>query len=110
MNRPVKVFFSREAEADLNEIFDYIEERDGAHRALAILEKLQEKCLALSDFSQRGQVPSELERIHVNDIFDVSCSPYRIIYMIVDSEVCISIVCDGRREISDLLQMRLFRL
>lgn len=105
----MKVYFSREAEEDLNDIFIYIEEHDGVSRALTILDQLQEKCMSLKKFAHRGHVPPELKRIHVDDILEVSSPPYRIIYEISDEEVHIGIVCDGRREITDLLQKRLFR-
>ncbi|MBF0197550.1 MAG: type II toxin-antitoxin system RelE/ParE family toxin [Planctomycetes bacterium] len=106
----MNVYFSKDAEEDLNSIFDYIDEHDGSARALSIVDKLQARCQKLSDYPKKGHVPPELRRIHIDDILEITVSPYRIIYEILNEEVNILAVLDGRRDSTDMLHQRLFRI
>jgi toxin ParE1/3/4 len=42
-----KVVFTPEAQSDLNELFDYIADRDGNDRALDYIERIEDACLSL---------------------------------------------------------------
>lgn len=58
---------------------------------------------------QRGHHPPELARLGIHDFREIRCKPYRIIYEIIDTNVMIHAVIDGRRDIRDLLAARLLR-
>jgi toxin ParE1/3/4 len=106
----MRIYFSKDAENDLTEINNYIHEQDGPSRALNVLDRLQETCTSLTILSERGHVPSELKLIHIDDILEVISRPYRILYEIQVDEIHILAIWDGRRNIEQLLQRRLFRV
>ena len=67
------------------------------------------KCLNLESFPERGHTPPELERINLIGFFEIHFKPYRIIYQILNNNVYIHCVLDGRRELQELLEKRLLR-
>ncbi len=104
-----KVFLISDAEEDIFEIYNYVAINDSPGNADKLFEKLQETCLKLDTFPERGHIPPELERIKVLGFLEIHFKPYRIIYQIRNKEVYIHCVLDGRRELQDLLQNRLLR-
>ena len=103
------VFLTDDAEADILDIWRYVARHDSAERAGFLLDVLQETCLTLGSFPDRGNCPAELQRVHVLEYRELHYKPYRIIYRIVDRKVFIHCVLDGRRNIQDLLLERLLR-
>ena len=103
------VFLVREAEDDLLGIHRYAERDRGATYADRLLGRIGRACQRLDRFPNRGRTPPELERIGVFDFREVQLPPYRIIFEIVDREVHIHAVLDGRRNLQDLLFERLLR-
>ncbi len=49
-----EVDFSPEALGDLIDLYDYIAARDGAARAIAYIDRIEECCRSLSTFPDRG--------------------------------------------------------
>jgi toxin ParE1/3/4 len=49
-----QVVFSPEARNDLFDLYDYIAEHSSAERALAYLNRIEEFCLSLETFPERG--------------------------------------------------------
>lgn len=98
-----------DAEADLFEIFRYIASADSFAKAERIINKLQELCIALEEFPERGHVPPELEFVGVLDYREVHYKPYRAIYQIVGDQVYVHCILDGRRDLQSLLQERVLR-
>ena len=43
------------------------------------------------------------------DLFEIHVKVYRILYQIINSDVFIHCILDGRRSIPDILQRRIFR-
>ncbi|MBW1704494.1 MAG: type II toxin-antitoxin system RelE/ParE family toxin [Deltaproteobacteria bacterium] len=72
------------------------------------IDQLEEVCFRLEQMSERGHIPRELERIGVNDYREILFKVYRIIYQIIGSDVFIHCILDGRRNLQELLQQRLF--
>jgi toxin ParE1/3/4 len=103
------VYFISDAEEDIFEIYNYILHRDSAEKADYVLRKLQETCNSLEVVAMRGHIPPELDRISVHNYLEIHFKPYRIIYQIFANRVFIHCVLDGRRDLQDLLQRRLFR-
>ena len=103
------VFIISDAEDDLFEIRHFIARNDSISKADKILAKLEEKCLSLANFPNRGHTPPELERIAVFDYLEVHYKPYRIIYQIIERKVYVHCVLDGRRDLQELLYERLLR-
>jgi toxin ParE1/3/4 len=91
---------------DIQEIVDYISE-DNASIALAILEKLENKINSLKAYPDRGRVVPELLNQNILEYHEIIEAPWRIIYKIVDSNVFILTVIDGRRNVQDILLRKL---
>ncbi len=104
------VYLVSDAEEDLYDIHYYIATTDSVANAEKLLAKLEETCQSLSSIPNRGHLPPELEQINVFDYKEIHCKPYRIIYQILESTVYIHCILDGRRNIQQLLEKRLFRL
>ena len=49
-----RVLFSPEAQADLEELYDYIAGRSGEERALGYIERIEEWIVRLESFPERG--------------------------------------------------------
>lgn len=104
-----KVFIVKDAEEDIFEIYHYISIQDSASNASKIFTELERTCDSLRDMPERGHIPPELDRIGVYDFREIHCKPYRIIYRITEKKVFIYCILDSRRNISELLEKRLFR-
>jgi toxin ParE1/3/4 len=103
------VYLISDAEEDVLEIYHYISISDSIENAKQILHKIKETCLSLSEFPNRGHHPPELERIGVVEYREIHFKPYRIIYEIVESNVYVHCILDGRRELQELLEKRIIR-
>jgi len=104
-----KVNFISDAENDLFEIYKFIYINDSEENAEKIYNWLFKKCLTLHEILERGNIPTELRLLEIEDFLEIHCKPYRIIYQIIDNEVFVHCILDGRRDIQKLLQERLLR-
>jgi toxin ParE1/3/4 len=91
---------------DIQEIVDYISENN-ASIALAILDRLENKINSLKVYPDRGRVVPELLSQNITEYHELVEAPWRIIYKIVDSNVFILTVIDGRRNVQDVLLRKL---
>ncbi len=103
------VFMSEDAEADILAIWKYVAHHDSVERANSLIDALQEACLTLFNFPDRGDCPPELQRVYVLEYRELHYRPYRVIYRILDRKVLIHVVLDGRRNLQELLLERLIR-
>jgi len=104
-----KVNFISDAENDLFEIYKFIYLNDSEENAGKMYNRLYKKCLTLHEIPDRGNIPPELRLLEIEDFLEIHCKPYRIIYQIIDNEVFVQCILDGRRDIQILLQERLLR-
>ncbi len=102
-------YFIADAEDDLFEIYNYVSTYNSITKAKNLLDKLEETCNNLSTFPNRGHIPPELERIGIFEYKEIHYKPYRIIYQILDTNIYIYCMLDGRRDLLQLLQERLIR-
>lgn len=98
-----------DAEQDLLEIYDYVARTDLVGKAEKLLDKLEELCIDLERFPERGHIPPELDRVAVTVYREIHFKPYRVIYRIENMNVYIHAVLDGRRDLEQLLLQRLLR-
>ncbi len=98
-----------DAEADLLDIYLYVALNDSPEKANRLIDSLEEVCLRLETMPERGHIPPELKRISIFDYRELHFKPYRIIYQIIDLDVFIHYVLDGRRDIQEILLHRLLR-
>ncbi|MBL6995354.1 type II toxin-antitoxin system RelE/ParE family toxin [Desulfobacula sp.] len=103
------VYVISDAEKDLFEIYDYIKKSGYPQNAGIIFSEIETACQNLSFSPEKGHYPPELQRIDVHEYREIHVKVYRIIYQIIESDVFIHCILDGRRDIPDILQQRNLR-
>ena len=103
-----EVLLTRDAEHDLEELYDYIAAHDSAGNADRVLDRIEKALRALSTFPERGPYPRELLALGIRDYRQIFFKPYRLIYRIVERCVYVYLIVDGRRDLQSLLARRLF--
>lgn len=98
-----------DAEKDLLEIFDYIKKAGYPKNAESVFLQIETACKNLSFHPEKGNYPPELQRIDVYQYREIHVKVYRIIYQIINSDVFIHCILDGRRNIQDILHSRNLR-
>lgn len=102
-----EVLLTAGAERDLEEIYDYIAEFDSVRHADHVLTRLHKVAQSLAVFPQRGAYPRELLALGIREYRQSFFKPYRVIYRIVDRQVLVYLIADGRRDMQSLLARRL---
>jgi toxin ParE1/3/4 len=104
---PVKVLLSNDAARDLDELYDYIALHDAPRKADYVLEQIEKAFSKLSEFPERDAYLKELLPIGIREYREIFFKPYRIIYRVIDKNVYVLLIVDGRRDMQSLLQRRL---
>ena len=104
---PFTVLLTNDAARDLDELYDYIALHDAPRKADYILEQIEKAFSKLSEFPERGAYPKELLAIGMREYREIFFKPYRIIYRVMDKNVYVLLIVDGRRDMQSLLQRRL---
>jgi toxin ParE1/3/4 len=103
---PSAVFLTNDAVHDLEELYDYIALHDAPQKADHVLEQIEKAFSGLSEFPERGGHPKELLALGIREYREIFFKPYRIIYRIMDKNVYVLLIADGRRDMQTLLQRR----
>ena len=98
-----------DATRDLEDICDYIDRHDVPGRADYVLEQLEKAFSSLSEYPERGNYPTELLDIGIREYREIFFRPYRIVYRVMENNVYVLLIADGRRDMQTLLQRRLLR-
>ncbi len=61
----------------------------------------------MSESPERGAYPKELLALGIRDYREIFFKPYRILYRVLDKNVYVLLIADGRRDMQSLLQRRL---
>jgi toxin ParE1/3/4 len=101
------VLLTDDAVRDLEDLCDYIDLHDVPGKADYVLEQLEKAFNSLSEKPHRGAYPKELLSIGVREYREIFFKPYRIIYRVMDNNVYVLLIADGRRDMQTLLQRRL---
>lgn len=104
---PYSVVLTKDAETDLEDIYDYIIEHDNLGKADYVLDQLLKVTESLANFSEKGSIPKELQELGIREYRQTFFKPYRIIYQVINKQVVIFVVTDGRRDMQALLACRL---
>lgn len=99
-----------EAEEDLFRIYQYVASTDSPGKAETLYESIKQTILSLDFQPTRGHVPPELERLDVREFLEILYKPYRIVYQILEMDVFVHCIFDGRRHLDDILRERLLRI
>ncbi|HEV3430428.1 MAG TPA: type II toxin-antitoxin system RelE/ParE family toxin [Paraburkholderia sp.] len=101
------VLMTESAEHDLESIYDYISEYDCPANADYVLDQLTSVLENLAHFPERGSHPKELAALGIKEYRQAMFKPYRVIYRIINTQVVIYVIADGRRDMQSLLSRRL---
>ncbi len=104
---PFAVLLTNDAARDLNELYDYIAVHDSHRKANYVLEQIEKTFSTLSEFPERGVYPKELLKLGIREYREIFFKPYRIIYRVMDKNVYVMLIVDGRLDLQSLLQRRL---
>ena len=102
-----EVLLTEDAERDLEELFDYISGHHSQSAARHVLDRIEKSIASLCSFPERGSFPKELLALGIRDYRQGFFKPYRLIYRVIDRQVVIYLIVDGRRDMQTLLARRL---
>lgn len=106
--RRFQVTWAQTALRDAEEILDFLRAESPA-AARKLLARLRRKAATLETLPHRGRRLPELEDLHLPDFREVQEPPYRMIYRIDDEDITVLAVLDSRRQLEDLLLLRLIK-
>ena len=98
-----------DAVRDVAELCDYIERHDAPGRADYVLDQIEKALQSLSEHPRRGNYPKELLDLGIREYREIFFRPYRIIYRVLENNVYVLVIADGRRDMQSLLQRRLLQ-
>ena len=103
------VYITDDAASDLQALFLYIESNDSTTSANYVLDEISKAFESLNKNPERGRIPTELQYLGISDFREIFFKPYRIIYRIINNDVYVMVIIDGRRDLQTLLQNRLLK-
>ena len=101
------VVVTEHALLDLDDIARYITLHDSPERAEYVAQRIERTFAGLATFPNRGNHPRELLELGDRSFREVHFKPFRIVYRVLEREVLILIMADGRRDMRALLARRL---
>ena len=101
------ILLTPDAEADLEELYNYIADHDSTANANHVLDRLMAAAKTLATFPERGAVPRELSALGIREYRQIFFKPYRLVYRIEAKHVEVYLIVDGRRDMKSLLARRL---
>jgi toxin ParE1/3/4 len=104
-----QVFLTDDAAKDLEDLYDYIEFHDAPEKADYVLGKIEDAFSSLADNPERGAYPNELLEVGLREYREIYFKPYRIIYRVIELNVYVMAIADGRRDMQTILQRRLLQ-
>ncbi len=105
--RRYEVLLTAGAGQDLESIHSYISNFDSPAKADYVLDRLVEVARSLESFPERGSHPKELLALGIRQYRQMHFKPYRLIYRMIDQQVYVYVIADGRRDMQSLLVRRL---
>jgi toxin ParE1/3/4 len=104
-----RVFLTNDASRDLEGLYDYIESHGAPGKADYVLDQIEKAFSSLSENPARGAHPKELLAVGLREYREIFFKPYRIIYRVMDKNVYVMVMADGRRDMQALLNRRLLQ-
>jgi toxin ParE1/3/4 len=103
MTAPYSLKWSANAEADVLGIVTYIKNHSGPMTASAVYERIKRRAEPLVDFPESGRVVPQLITIGIEDVRQITEKPWIIYYKIIDNEIWVLSVIDGRRNLEEII-------
>jgi toxin ParE1/3/4 len=104
---PFRVMLTNDAARDLEELYDYIALHDASRKADCVLDQIEKAFSKLSEFPERGAYPKGMLTLGIREYRQIFFKPYRILYRVMEKNVYVLLIVDGRRDMQSLLQRRL---
>ncbi|HEV2613683.1 MAG TPA: type II toxin-antitoxin system RelE/ParE family toxin [Gammaproteobacteria bacterium] len=95
------------AEKDIDDICDYVAENDSLEKANDLSITLEEKCLSLTLFPERGRPIDAAAKFGLSGFYELHYHAYKIIYRVFKNTVMVYGLFDNRRSLDQLLLKRL---
>jgi toxin ParE1/3/4 len=105
--RRYEVILTEDALLDLDNIGRYIALHDTPAKAEQVAQGIEKTFSSLATLPNRGNHPRELLAMGNRAYREAHYKPYRIVYRVLDREVLVLIIADGRRDMRALLARRL---
>jgi toxin ParE1/3/4 len=102
-----KVILTEHALLDFEDIAHYITLHDGPEKAEQVGRRIESALASLATLPNRGNHPRELLAMGNRSFREIHYKPYQIVYRVMDRQVNVLIVADGRRDMQALLTRRL---
>jgi len=102
-----EVLLTDDAEHDLEDIYEYIANFGSPKNADHVLDRLLEVAESLATSPERGSLPRELRSLGIQEFRQVFFKPYRLIYRVLEQQVIVYLIADGRRDLQTFLSRRL---
>lgn len=102
-----QVVLTEDAERDLDDIVTYIAQNDSRRNAEHVLGRILDIADSLTVEPTRGSTPKELRALGDQEYRQIFFKPYRLIYRVVEQQVVVYLIADGRRDSQTLLARRL---
>jgi toxin ParE1/3/4 len=106
--RKREVRWSKTAADDLWSILEFIA-RDRPLVAEEVLDRIRKRAQTLAQAAEKGRRVPELERQGIREYRELVISVWRLIYKVTPSAVEVLLLIDSRRNVEDVLLMRLTR-
>ncbi len=103
------VHITRAAEGDIESAVGYLLSQGADGAALELWQAFDEAFTSLKALPLRGHFSPELEEHPDKRIREIHVSVYRLIYRIIENDVYILFMADGRRDIQKTLLERVLR-
>jgi plasmid stabilization system protein ParE len=103
-----KVYWVKEAMADLYEIIEYIS-KDKIQASKILYQQIKYKCLTLKQDPNKYRMVPELLDMGIKTYREIIHKSYRIIYKVTEKEVYVIAVIDGRRDLESFILNRILR-
>ncbi len=102
-----EVVLTDDASEDLKDIYHYIAANDSLQSAHYVLDNIESLPDSLAEQPLRGHYPGELSALGIKEFRQVFFKPYRLIYSVIEEQVVVFCILDGRRDIQAVLERRL---
>ena len=113
MTAVYEAVLTKDAEQDLQELYDYIAEIDAPAKADHVLDRIGQLLASLANMPERGAWTKELLALGIREYRETDFKPYRVIYRVMKADkrrmVYVYLIVDGRRDMQALLQRRMLR-
>lgn len=105
-----KILITKDAQADLEQIHDFLIRYQGLRYANDTLDELSQSIKTLTTLPDRGSHPRELLALGIVEFRQLIHQRFRIIYRVIDRQVVIQLIADGRQDMQSLLTRRVLAL